>query len=29
MSNYVHPEVLVSTDWVLSHLKNPTVAWWK
>jgi thiosulfate/3-mercaptopyruvate sulfurtransferase len=23
MSNFVHPEVLVSSDWVLQHLKDP------
>ncbi len=25
MSNYSHPEVLVSTDWVAEHLKDPAV----
>lgn len=25
MSNYAHPEVLVSTDWVADHLKDPKV----
>jgi thiosulfate/3-mercaptopyruvate sulfurtransferase len=25
MSNYAHPEVLVSSDWVLQHLKDPQV----
>lgn len=25
MSNYSHPEVLVSTDWVLQNLNNPSV----
>lgn len=25
MANYAHPEVLVSTAWVLSHLKDPNV----
>ncbi|HWB96885.1 MAG TPA: sulfurtransferase [Bryobacteraceae bacterium] len=25
MGNYVHPEVLVSTDWVRNHLKDPQV----
>lgn len=25
MSNYVHPEVLVSTDWVADHLNDPKV----
>ncbi len=25
MSNYSHPEVLVSTDWVAEHLKDPSV----
>lgn len=25
MSDYVHPEVLVSTDWVAQHVKDPSV----
>ena len=25
MGNYAHPEVLVSTDWVTEHLKDPSV----
>ena len=25
MSDYAHPEVLVSTDWVASHAKDPGV----
>jgi len=25
MSDYVHPEVLVETDWVLDHIKNNTI----
>ena len=25
MASYVHPEVLVETDWVLAHLKDPKV----
>src|SRR5262245_58706721 len=25
MDTYVHPEVLVSTDWVLEHLHDPNV----
>jgi thiosulfate/3-mercaptopyruvate sulfurtransferase len=25
MANYAHPEVLVSTDWVSQHLKDPSV----
>jgi len=25
MANYAHPEVLVSSEWVLTHLSNPTV----
>jgi thiosulfate/3-mercaptopyruvate sulfurtransferase len=25
MSNYIHPEVLVETDWLVQHLKDPKV----
>jgi thiosulfate/3-mercaptopyruvate sulfurtransferase len=25
MTNYVHPEILVETDWVVENLKNPAV----
>lgn len=25
MANYAHPEVLVSSDWVLQHLEDPQV----
>ena len=25
MTEYVHPEVLVSTDWVAQHLNDPKV----
>lgn len=24
-SNYVHPEVLVSTEWVASHVHDPSI----
>src|ERR1019366_7663325 len=25
MSNYAHPEVLVTTDWVAQHLSDPSI----
>jgi len=25
MAEYIHPEVLVSTDWVAEHANDPTV----
>ena len=29
MSDYKHPEVLVSTDWVAAHVDEPSCGLWK